>query len=141
MPGTVTVACRLPHGLVLQHQTERKYSEPTQAGYREVSAFVRTGDKIVINGFAQHVGTANDKQIVGGYALTHGVDADFFAKWLTQNAEHPAVEAGLVFAHEKPAMAEGKAREHRKNASGLEPIDPENLPAEFRRSISTAVVG
>lgn len=137
MAATVTVACRLPHGLVLQLQTMQKRSEPVMGGgYREVEQAARTGDKIVIAGFARPVNPEGEVEfapLVGGYGLTYGVDKDFFEKWLAQNADLDAVRNGFIFAHERDDTVKGRARDGKAGLSGLEPINPRNLPTEFRK--------
>lgn len=141
MPGTVSVACKLPHGLILQHQKAEKLNEPVMGGgTREVTRYVRTGKTVVIKGFSLPSGAAPPSAALGGYAITHGVEADFFTEWLKQNQEMDIVQQGLIFAHEKPAEVEKFAKDNRAVLSGLEPIDPNGLPAEFRRVIKTAEV-
>ena len=78
MPGTVTVACKLPHGLVLQEQTMVKRSEPVMGGgYREYEIAVRTGRAITVAGSARPVNPSEEVEFAphaGGYGLTPGVD-------------------------------------------------------------------
>lgn len=141
MPGTVTVGCRLPHGLMLQAQVKRTRNEPVMGGgTREVEYWDKVGRTVKINGFATPADKAPLHQIVGGFGLTHGVDADFFSAWMAQNKDHPAVEGGFIFAAAKPDGAEGEARDKSRHLSGFEPTDPTNLPGEFRRSVATADV-
>ena len=140
MAGTVTVACKLPNGLQLQLQQMREFNEAVMGGgVRTVQRAERVGAVVTIRGFARRFGEEG-APMQGGYALTPGVDAEFFATWMKQNAEHPAVEAGLIFASEKTGDVDRFTRENAKLLSGLEPTDPKNLPPEFRRSIQTAEV-
>ncbi|MGO4738639.1 hypothetical protein AB4099_18975 [Bosea sp. 2KB_26] len=139
--GTVTVACKLPHGLILQLQEPREVAEPTQASPdRKVTRYERVGKVVAIAGCALHMDRPSAKQVIGGFALTHGVDAAFFAKWLDQNKELPAVEGGFIFAAEKMGTLEGQIAKGEKRRTGMEPADPKALPAEFRQ-VETASVG
>ena len=137
MPGTVTVACRLPHGLVLQRQVMAKRAEPVMGGgYREFEQATRVGERVVIAGFARPVNPEGDTEfapLVGGYGLTPGVDKEFFEGWLVENAELDAVKRGFIFAHEKHDTVAGKARAGDAGLSGLEAINRRDLPGEFRK--------
>ncbi|KAA0117874.1 hypothetical protein CIW48_27115 [Methylobacterium sp. P1-11] len=136
MPGTVTVACKLPHGLVLQEQRMTKRTEPVMGGgYREFEQAERFGKKIMLAGSARPVNPEGEVEfapMVGGYGLTPNVDKDFFERWLAQNAELDAVKNGFIFAAERDDTVKGRAREGKAGPCGLEPINPRNLPAEFQ---------
>lgn len=95
MGTTVTVACKLPHGLHLDH----------------------AGKRVTVNG-------ANTSNVIGGHGLTEGIDKEFFDEWLKANADHPAVKNKLIFAHDKARNAAAQAREQASNKTGVEPIDP-----------------
>ena len=133
MPGTVTVASKLPWPLRLQLQESYPVSEEIfGGGVREKMRYRKVGPEVVINGCAVHMDRPNDKQIVGGAALTHGVDADFWAKWVEQHKGFPPVRDGLIFAHAKPEVAASEARNVERIKSGFEATDPSDLPEEFR---------
>lgn len=135
MPGTVTVACKLPNGLRLRvSKMEERQELVMGGGTRTVQMAVRIGEPVIVAGNAHPVHKAPTSQIFGGYALTHGVDADFMALWMKQNAGHPAVVNHLIFVHDKASMVEGKAKEYTKQRSGLEPIDPDNLPKGIQKA-------
>lgn len=135
MPGTVSVACKLPSGIHLNVFTMEDAQEPVLGGgWRTVKRAVPAG-RVTLKGTGRRV---DDPRIVGGYALTHNVDADHWANWLTANKDSALVKNGLIFAHVKPAEVEAQARDHREAVSGLEPVDPNNLPAEFKKKIETA---
>lgn len=136
--GTVTVACKLPHGLVLQLQEPRQVAEPTQtAPDRKVTRYERVGKSVVINGCALHNDRPSSKQVMGGFALTHGVDAAFFNQWMKENEQHPAVEGGFIFAASRIEAVEAQIAKGASRLTGMEPADPKGLPAEFRK-IETA---
>ncbi len=104
MPGTCTVALKLPNGLVLELP-----GRPT----------------ITVRGFAVPYGVAPALSIIGGYALTPNVDADFFEEWLLVNENLELVKKGLIFAHAKASDASAQAREFAELRSGLEALDSE----------------
>lgn len=91
---TVTVGCKLPHGLRLDHE----------------------GHRVTLNG-------ANSSRVIGGYGMTE-VDGDFWEAWLSRHRDYPPVTAGLVFAQNTAKSAESQAKEQAQVATGFEPIDP-----------------
>jgi hypothetical protein len=135
---TVTVCCKLPNGLVLHVDEMVEVTEPTPSGARMVRMARPIGDPITLNGCAINVATLMngglDQPPVGGFGLTHGVPKEFWDAWLDQNKNTDLVRRGLVFATKNAASAHGMARERATEVrSGMEPVDPENLPREFRR--------
>ena len=73
--GTVTVACKLPHGIIIRDRIESSVNENILGGgTRKVKVFRPTGPRIRIKGptvpsvFIRHV------EVVGGYAITEGVE-------------------------------------------------------------------
>jgi hypothetical protein len=132
MPGQVTVACKLPNGLILRvFDMIEKSESPVGAAPRTVREAASRAGSVTLKGCAAPYGTP--KLLHGGYALTHGVDADFFEAWMAQNKEHPAVKAGLIFAHAKSDMAQGKAKEQAEIRSGLEPLKQKGDPRAPKR--------
>jgi hypothetical protein len=135
MPGTVSVACKVPSGLHLRLFSMEDFSEPVMGGgTRTVKRAVETGQRVTVKGFAHPIDKAPTAQIAGGYALTPNVDADFFAAWLAQNADSAIVKNKLIFAADKPTYAESKAREQEEIKSGLEPIDPNRMPKGLEKA-------
>jgi hypothetical protein len=118
MPGTVTVACKIPTGLVLQIFTMEDHDEPLfGGGVKTVKRAVKTSHPPVkINGPARYAGLDLPHDIKGGCGLTYGVDADFFAEWLRLNRDEPYVKYGLVFAQPtgKPGEIDAQIKDHRK---------------------------
>lgn len=122
---TVTVACKLPHGLVLQLCEMEEASEPIMGGgSRVVQRARRVGPTVTLNGFANPVAGKMRSLTYGGYGMTYGVPKDLFEEWLSQNADNDAVRAGLIFAYEVREDAHEAADERRTLRSGLEAIDP-----------------
>lgn len=140
MGATVTVACKLPHGLELQLQRSYESSEPVMGGgSRTVTHWERYGKPVIIKGWAQHHAEAPVAAISGGFALTSGVDSEFFAKWLEQNKDHSAVAGGFIFASEKHANVVDHTNVMADERTGFERHDPKNPTPEFKRRIETAV--
>lgn len=139
MPGTVTVACKIPNGVVLQVYTMETVSVPVMAGgFRDVKLAKQLPWRQKLNGPARKIGEDLPYQVIHGFALTHNVDADKFALWLEQYKDTDMVKNGLVFAQLKTNDTIAQANEHKGQISGYEPIDPKNLPPEFRKKIETA---
>ncbi|MGJ2639847.1 hypothetical protein ACR8HR_23120, partial [Salmonella enterica subsp. enterica serovar Paratyphi A] len=68
MAKTVTVACRLPHGLVLQLQRQSSRPEPVMGGgSRDVPVWEKVGDTITLNGCSHAVARAAPNLIMNGY--------------------------------------------------------------------------
>lgn len=125
---TVTVACKMPTGMVLQLQEPYIDHEQTQGGVvKEVTRHRKIGEAITVAGPAMPVGVPNPpkKHIAGGYALTRGVDAEFWNTWLSQNKDADYVKNGIIFAMPNRDSAEAKAEEQDAVSSGLEPLNPE----------------
>ncbi len=142
MPGTVTVGCKLPNGLYIQAFTMESHQEAVMGGgWKEINRAVAKGERIKLNGCARFAGKDAPHEIRNGVGLTFGVDADLFAAWLEQNKDNEIVKNGLVFAQAKTGEINAQAKDHRTLKSGLEPLDPKNLPAEFKGKIETAQVG
>jgi hypothetical protein len=120
----VTVACKVPNGLLLRNFKMMPAREQTPTGYRDVEKAEQVGDTVLINGPAALFGQVPEYTIVAGYALTPNVGKEFFDEWLRQNADHAAVKADLIFAHSNRAVVSDRAKEQKAVRSGLEPLDP-----------------
>lgn len=137
--ATVTVACKLPHGLILRLYRMNEFDEPVLGGgTRRGKIAEQVGDEVRIKGYAVPRGMDHTTRIIGGnigFALTPGVPRDFFEEWLRQYADLPAVKQGLIFASDKVDTIEKKAKERSKLRNGLEPIDPKNPPRVGRLKV------
>lgn len=144
MPGTVTVACALPHGFQLQLQEKKLFSAPSRDdASRMEERSVHVGAAITINGAARNRDTkrmvsGDAVPMAGGYALTPGVDKDTWDKWRAQMADWPPLKSGQVFASERDDMTKGRARDGQSGPSGFEPYNPSSPPDEFAGAIKTA---
>ena len=124
MPS-VTVACKLPHGLTLRVFDMVETQEPVMGGgFRAVKVARERTQRVTLKGWSHPQNAAPNAPIVGGYAITPDVDKEFWDAWKLQNAESDVVKNGLIFAHEKSASSEAEAREKKGIRSGLERIDP-----------------
>jgi hypothetical protein len=134
---TVTVACKLPHGLILRLFKMNETEVPVLGGGTRMEKVAeQVGDVVEIKGYAVPFGAERDFSLVGGktgFALTPGVNKDFFDEWLRQNKDHPAVVSGLVFASPSESRAKDEAKDKRTMRNGQEPIDPDNPPQVSKR--------
>lgn len=107
MVDMVLVACKLPHGIILEvdkQQMELKGS--MQAGRSQTSFFMSSSQ---------------------GVGLTR-IPQDFWEAWLQNHQEFAPVKKGLIFAAGKKKKVLDEAREKEKLLHGLEPIDPARMP-------------
>ena len=131
----VTVACKVPLGVVLYVHEKVDLSERTLAGNtREFHEWRRKGEAVKINGPAYPNGNINELRkkgfhkvpdIEGGYALTMNVPKDFWDAWLEQNRMTQLVKNKMIFAYVDRDSARDAARDNEKRMSGLEPLDPD----------------
>jgi hypothetical protein len=91
----VSVACKLPHGLVLDLEEK---------------------GKVVLKG-------ALHSDAVGGYGITK-VDKEFWEAWSKLYAEFPPFKAGHVFAQETEKNLRAEAEEKSDEKTGFERLDP-----------------
>lgn len=125
--GTVTVACNINTGIVLQLYEMEENPVPVlglPGTTRMEKTAVAAGEPVTLFGPALAVGLRPKCLIVGGYAMTSGVDAQFMAKWMDAHKNDLMVrnECILVYAAENDARA--AAKDHRDFKSGLEPLRP-----------------
>jgi hypothetical protein len=136
--ATVTVAMNFPQPLILR--TFRSVKKPRNVGgvMLELEEFAADGRSFTVHGnaFPQHTGPDPRLTLLGerNIALTPGCPKDLWELWLDQNKSHPLVEAGLIYAFEKMDSVHGQARERADLKNGLERMDPENLPSEFKQA-------
>jgi hypothetical protein len=123
--NTVTVACKLPNGLILHLDKRESYNEPVMGGgTRKTSRAVRMEGTVTLNGYAHKFGEMPAFVIAGGFALTPNVPEEFWDEWLKQNGESDLVKNGLIFARAKADVAGDEAKEKQDLASGLQPLRP-----------------
>lgn len=135
---TVTVACKMPNGVVLQLFDMVPYS-PGHGFPETTRAMPRPSAKVVLNGNAIDYDKLRrdqgmDRMIIGGYALTPGVPREFWEEWLRVNKDSALVLNKVVFAADSETRARDQAKDQRHIQSGLEPIDTNNPSARMPAS-------
>jgi hypothetical protein len=132
MPGTVTVACKIPNGIRLQLSVSEKMHEPVMGGgHRNVEIWKKSGPIYDVLGPAVPFGAVPKFQMEGGYRLTFGIPIEFWEKWRAQNADADFVRNGLIFAHESMDNLTDECIDNQELLSGLEPLNPKRLPKGF----------
>jgi hypothetical protein len=134
---TVTVACSLPTGHILQIYDieESEQVLPNGRTFKENIATVNLEHgQWHLNGAALDYGAlaggnVPDYRVIKGsapgtgYGLTMGVPRDFWEAWLKQNATSPLVKNRLIFAASTEDAAVGEARDYKDLRSGLQGLD------------------
>lgn len=125
--GFVTVACKVPTGVVLQLCKKTIWMEDTPSGARERVRFDPVGQTYTVQGPATAIGSTprgyKPPLVAGGYALTPNIPADFFAEWMKQHKLNPIVKNKMIFAHSSKSDTVTEARELKDTRSGFEPLD------------------
>lgn len=107
MPGTLSVACKLPNGL----QMDLKMPDGSTKTVILAGSAVKWGAAPVDGGT--------------GYAITTNVDADFYEEWMKRNASLKLVRENFIFALPKAGEVRAKSHELSGLKTGMEPLDPE----------------
>lgn len=139
----VVVACKVPLGVMLHVDERTEMTVQTNQGAKQVVEYRRGSERVTVLGPAYPNGQSpegfRDKPpITGGYALTYGIDKDFWDRWWADNADpecNPAdmdhkngcrctmiVRSRMIFAYEAPADTKAAAVEGKDLQSGLEPL-------------------
>lgn len=152
---TVTVACKLPGGLILRMFEEFEYQEPSQTGMRDVKGYKPKQDKqwtirgTYVASAGQAYNQANNavaELLPGGYALTYGVPKEIWDNWYHYNRNTQMVKNKVVWAMPSLPAATERARteDMRKVKSGLEPLNParpaERMPGGVDRRLRMSVL-
>lgn len=138
----VTVACKLPNGLMLQADRMIPSRELVMGGgSREVMVAEKVGLPIQVHGTATSFGEMPKCRVVGGYALTPGVDKELWDQWLKSNENSAMVKNHLIFAYESMDDVEGQAKEQAEVRSGLEPFAKDKDPRAPRAPSNLTAVG
>lgn len=126
MSGTVTIGCKLPNGLVLRIFRMEEEAEPVMGGGSRMRKVARQiGEAIEVKGYSKPFGEEPRAQIIGGYALTPGIDGDFWELWWNQNQSSAIVRNGLIFAHDRTEDTAAQAKEQKATWDGLAPLIPD----------------
>ena len=98
--ATVTVGCKLPHGLQLD---VTKPGEPVR--------------RFRVRG-------KNSATVIGGFGITEGVPKDLWDEWQHRNRSMDYVKRGMIFAMGDAASTRDKAKDLAELKTGFEEIDP-----------------
>jgi hypothetical protein len=109
--GTVTVACKIPNGLVLN----------------------ANGQTVTIAGPIRAVPGTPAKPYPGGYELTPGVDADLWTAWSREHSDSDALKNGLIFAEPNVGTAAAKAKRLARTRSGFMPSASASTIGNFKQ--------
>lgn len=121
----VTVACKVPNGIVIRAFEWNEEDVPVFGGGIKTAQVARpTGVQVLIHGPAFPFGEQPKVVNSGGYALTPNVDAEVWEIWLEQNEKSDLVTKHQIFAYDRMEMASDCAKEHAGVRSGLEGINP-----------------
>lgn len=123
--NTVTVACKLMHGLTIRLFRWEDYQEQSQFG--EVKQARRAveiaGTRVTIKGVNSLLSPEPRMPTSFAYALTTGVPEDIWSAWLAENKDADVVKNGLIFAAGSEERARDQGREQEAIRTGQEPID------------------
>lgn len=131
--ATVTVACKIPNGLILRIGSMETTRVPVLGGgMRDEKKWRWNGAEVQIAGPKRRVESGDpDSPVADGYALTFGVNAEFMARWIAENKDSDIVTKGLILVHEKRDELKAQTFEHRDARTGLEPMaqsDDKRIP-------------
>lgn len=123
--GEVTVALKMPAGLILSTFIMREINEATPVGFRQVQkAFPSGRQQVRLNGYATPVGMSPKCEVINGFAITKGVPADIWEQWLKDNIDSIMVERGIIYGDPDMDNVKRHCLEHDKLENGLQPINP-----------------
>jgi hypothetical protein len=126
--ATVVVACKVLNGMRCRIHEQKTITEVGLGVTRSVKQWVETDKEFVVAGPAHAQNEGPRHQISSGFALTYGVPKDLWDEWRRQNADLPAVKNGLILAYETPDKAMDAAKERKGLKTGLERVNPHDLP-------------
>jgi hypothetical protein len=128
----VSVACKVPNGLVLRvFKSRKEHQQVMGGGSREVEVNYQVGEGFKVNG-PKPLSAQPNFAMPGGYALTHNVPADVWESWLKANEDSVMVKNKQIFAAATSEAAAKMAVEHEEVKSNLEPLDPATINVKGR---------
>lgn len=132
---TVTVCCKLPHGIVLRaFQMAEKPELVMGGGSRTVQKAEQIPGEFTVLGNSFPQGGAPRGRMEFGFALTPGCPKALWECWLHDNKANPMVVNGHIFAHGSERSAVAEAREKENERSGFERLDPTKLPKGIEKA-------
>jgi len=130
---TVSVACKLPHGLVLRIFNICEIDVPVMGGgFKKEKQAQERDEAYVVHGWSHAQNAAPHCTIIGGYAITEGIPKQHWELWLSQNKNSDMVKNHLIFAQNTVASVKDQSKEHAEQRSGLERLDPTKLPKALK---------
>ncbi len=129
MADTVTVLCRMPHGLRLRisHEGDAERRAQLSADKRPDLSPVGYVKEIEIKGANRAPDYHPKDNVLLGRVGRTTVDKAFWDAWLKQNADSDLVKNKCVFAEQTDARANARADELKAEKTGFEPLDPVEL--------------
>jgi hypothetical protein len=136
---TVTVACKLPHGVILRVFDWEEFDEPMRDGTIRRGRRGKLIPDLQFTVRGTWLGSAgqayNERNgavaelLPGGYALTTGCPKEIWDRWHDQNEMSLLVQNKIIFAHATHSTVSIESAKLRAVTSGLEPLD-RGKPAE-----------
>jgi len=122
--GVVTVACKIPNGLLLRvGEWVTSQQHVFGGGVRDVKEWVSDGQVVEIKGPGGRLSDDPDSPTAIGYALTYNVNAEFMAKWFEENKSHNAVLNGQIFYAADRSRLTDQCKTTKGKRTGYEPIN------------------
>lgn len=124
--ATVTVACKIPNGLIAEVR-------PEGGGPSTRVTFIGSGQARRMDSEGNVVTeTAN---VMLGYGLTPNVDQSFWDAWVKDNADSKLVKEMMIFAMPKAEATRDAARDVGTAVkTGLEALDPNRPPKGIEKA-------
>jgi hypothetical protein len=136
---TVTVACKIPQGMNCRLHEKKRVTEVTLGGSRDVEQYFATDKGFIVHGPAHAQNEGPRHLTVAGYAITRGIPKHLWDAWYEQNLELDAVEKNMIFAYGSINDAKEAAKDGRGIKTGLERLNPHDLPnLDSRIKLKTA---
>lgn len=112
---TVTVYCKLPHGII--------YELPNGKKVRLVGMYGDVRSPLQVSGLA-------GRDSIMGFGVTRNVDAADWEQIVKEHGDSLSHANGLIFAKADDKSGTAAAREREKEKTGFEPYDPTAHPED-----------
>lgn len=112
MPETVTVACRLPHGMHLDVYRDRDAAKTMRSAGQNP---LHLRSRVTLAG-------ANKSTLIGGCGITE-VPKDHWDAWLAAHKDEPYIRNGFIWATKSQMDAAQEAKSREKDKTGFEGAD------------------